>query len=113
VEVLVQGEGQATDAVRLVEHWYRHYIAIIVAERLADTTEVTGPLLAVAHEQSWRHAVVAAARQSDPAGWQALTVVHEAAAYEHLLGWTAGTYGVPEAEVRASQTTTGYRKQPR
>jgi hypothetical protein len=113
VEVLVQGEGQATGAVRLVEHWYRHHIAIIVAERLADTAEVTGPLLAIAHEQAWRHAIVAAARQSDPSDWTALTVVHEAATYEHLLGWAAGTYGVPEAEVRAAQTTTGYRKQPR
>jgi hypothetical protein len=113
VEVLVQGEGQATGAVRLVEQWYRHHIVIIVAERLAGTAEVTGPLLAVAHEQAWRHAVVAAAQQSDPADWMALTVVHEAAAYEYLLGWAAGNYGVPEAEVRAAQTTTGYRKQPR
>ena len=33
VEVRVQGEGQATGAVRLVEHWYRHHIVIIVEER--------------------------------------------------------------------------------
>ena len=109
----MQGEGQAISAVRLVEHWYRHHIAIIVTEHLAGTPEVTGRLLAIAHEQAWRHAVVAAAKQSDPAEWSALTVVHEAAAYEYLLGWAAGSYGVPEVEVRAAQTTTGYRKQPR
>ena len=57
--------------------------------------------------------MVAAAQQSDPADWTALTVVHKAAAYGYLLGWAAGNYGVPEAEVRAAQTTTGYRKQPR
>ncbi len=113
VEVQVQGDGQATSAVLLVEHWYRHYIAIIVEERRADASELAAPMLAVAHELAWRHAVVAAARQSDPAEWQALTVVHEAATYEHLLVWTADTYDVRVTDVRAAQTTTGYRKQPR
>ncbi len=70
-------------------------------------------MLAVAHELAWRHAVVAAARESDPTDWRALTVAHEAATYEYLLGWMAATYEVPEADVRAAQTTTGYRKQPR
>jgi hypothetical protein len=113
VEVRVQGEGQATGAVRLVEHWYRHHIAIIVEERRSAAPELTGSILAVAHELSWRNAVVAAARESDPTDWQALTVAHEAAAYEYLLGWTAVTYGVAEGDVRAAQTSTGYRKQPR
>ena len=40
-------------------------------------------------------------------------MAHEAATYEYLLGWMAVTYDVPEADVRAAQTTTGYRKQPR
>ena len=75
VEVLVQGEGQATGAVRLVEHWYRHHIAIIVAERLAGTEEVTGPLLAIAHGRLAPRRAVVAAQQSDPANWTALTVV--------------------------------------
>ena len=51
-------------------------------------------MLAVAHELSWRHAVVAAARESDPSDWRALTVAHEAATYEYLLGWIAVTYDV-------------------
>jgi hypothetical protein len=113
VEVRVQGEGQATVAVRLVEHWYRHHLVIIVEERRQGAAELDGSMLAVAHELAWRHAVVAAARESDPAHWQALTVAHEAATYEYLLGWMAATYEVPEADIRAAQTTTGYRKQPR
>jgi hypothetical protein len=113
VEVRVQGEGQATGAVRLVEHWYRHHITIIVEERRAGAPELSGATLAVAHELAWRRAVVAAARESDPVDWQALTVAHEAATYEYLLGWTAVTFDVPETDVRAAQTTTGYRKQPR
>ena len=109
----MQGEGQATVAVRLVEHWYRHHLVIIVEERRQGAAELDGTMLAVAHELAWRHAVVAAARESDPAHWQALTVAHEAATYEYLLGWMAATYEVPEADIRAAQTTTGYRKQPR
>jgi len=109
----VQDEGQATGAVRLVEHWYRHHITIIVEERRQGAPELTGSMLAVAHELAWRHAVVAAARESDPTDWQAVTVHHEAAAYQYLLGWTAVTYEIPEADVRAAQTRTGYRKQPR
>ena len=109
----MQGEGQATGAVRLVEHWYRHHIVIIVEERRLGATELTGSILAVAHELAWRHAVVAAARESDRTDWLALTVAHEAATYEYLLGWMAVAFDVPEGDVRASQTTTGYRKQPR
>lgn len=109
----MQSEGQATGAVRLVEHWYRHHIEIIVEERREGASQLTGAMLAVAHELAWRHAVVAAARESDPTDWRALTVAHEAATYEYLLGWMAATYEVPEVEVRAAQTTTGYRKQPR
>lgn len=109
----MQSEGQATGAVRLVEHWYRHHIQIIVEERREGASQLTGSVLAVAHELAWRHAVVAAARESDPTDWRALTVAHEAATYEYLLGWMAVTYEVPEVEVRAAQTSTGYRKQPR
>lgn len=109
----MRNEGQATGAVRLVEHWYRHHITIIVEERRASTPELTAATLAVAHELAWRQAIVAAARESEPNDWQALTVAHEAATYEHLLGWMAVAYEVPEVDVRAAQTTTGYRKQPR
>jgi hypothetical protein len=113
VEVRVEHEGQGSVAVRLVEHWYRHHIAIIVEERRTGSAELTGSALAVAHELAWRNAVVTAARACDPDDWRALTVVHEAATYEHLLGWMASTYQVPESDVRAAQTTTGYRKEPR
>lgn len=109
----MQDEGQAAGAVRLVEHWYRHHITGIVEECRHGAPQLTGSMLAVAHELAWRHAVVAAARECDPTDWQAMTVHHEAAAYESLLGWMAVTYGVPEGEVRAAQTTTGYRKLPR
>jgi hypothetical protein len=113
VEVRVEQEGQATVAVRLVEHWYRHHIVIAVEERRAGISELTGAILAVAHEHAWRTAVVTAARACDPDDWRALTVVHEAATYEHLLAWTASTYEVQESDIRAAQTTTGYRKEPR
>ena len=88
-------------------------MARTIEQRREGATDLDGALLAVAHELAWRHAVVAAARESDPTEWRALTVAHEAATYEYLLGWTAVTYEVPEGEVRAAQTTTGYRKQPR
>lgn len=106
-------EGQATEAVRLVAHWYREHIDTFVAEGRGERTRADGPILAVAHELAWRRAIVTAARASDPDDWRAMTVVHEAAIYEHLLGWTATTYEVPEDDVRAAQTRTGYRKQPR
>jgi hypothetical protein len=116
--------GQAPEAVRQVEFWYRDFIDAFVVEgrvRPAHTeprtpavpSEINGSVLAYAHEQAWRHAVVRAQASSNALDWAALTVVHESTAYEHLLGWTAATYGVPEVEIRAVQTSRGYRHHPR
>ncbi len=111
--------GQATTAVRLVEQHYQAHIDTCVTEAqvqpgAADTSAVIdGRVLAVAHERAWRRGIVDAARECPSADWAALTVTHEAAAYEHLLGWTADTYGVAEHDIRAVQTTRGYRHQQR
>jgi len=120
----VEPEGHATDAVRQVEYWYRDCVDGFVREGMARPAsvaagvpgrpqEINAPVLAYAHEQAWRHAVVRAQRSSEPGDWAALTVVHEAASYEHLLGWTAATYGVSEDEIRSVQTTRGYRHHSR
>lgn len=112
----MEARPQATSAVRLVDHWYKEFIAGIVDDlRTADgeSLALSGALLARAHEMTWRKGIVRAARESDPADWAALTVAHEAAVYEHLLGWLATTYGVDEDEIRANQTSRGYRHQPR
>lgn len=113
--------AQGSSAVRQIEHWYRECIDDFVQEgcaKAADATPeqpgaITGPVLAYAHEQAWRHGIVRAAKASDPHDWAAMTVAHEGAAYEHLLGWTAGKYGVPEDDVRGSQTRQGYRHHER
>ena len=113
--------AQGSTAVRQIEHCYRDCIDDFVREgrtRVPDATPeqpspINGPVLAYAHELAWRHGIVRAARASDPHDWAAMTVAHEGAAYEHLLGWTATTYGVPEEDVRASQTRQGYRHHPR
>ena len=112
----MEARPQATSAVRLVDHWYKEFIAEVVDElRAMEDTSIalTGALLARAHEMTWRKGIVRAAREADPADWAALTVAHEAAVYEHLLGWLAATYAVDEAEIRANQTSRGYRHQPR
>lgn len=112
--------GRATEAVHSIEQWYRHHIDAFVQEGRARASaapgslpDVDGSVLAYAHELAWRQAVVRAAQTVTPTDWAALTVAHEAAAYEHLLGWTAVTYGIREPEVRAAQTTRGYRHHPR
>ena len=121
---VVEPEGHATDAVRQVEHWYKECVdgfvqegrtqaVMVVSEASTHPGTITGSVLAFAHEHAWRHAIVRAARSSHPTDWAAMTVVHEAAAYEHLLGWTAATYGVPEDDVRAFQTSRGYRHHSR
>ena len=112
----MEAKSQATSAVRLVDHWYKEFIGGIVDDlRAAEggAVAVTGALLARAHEMTWRKGIVRAAHESDPADWATLTVAHEAAVYEHLLGWLATTYAVDEDEIRANQTSRGYRHQPR
>ena len=112
--------GRATEAVRSIEEWYRHHIDAFVQEGRARASsvpgtaaDVDGAVLAPAHELAWRQAVVRAARSVTPSDWAAMTVAHEAATYEHLLGWAAAAYGVPEGDVRAAQTAKGYRHHPR
>ena len=112
----MEARPQASSAVRLVDQWYKEFIADIVDElREAEDESVslTGALLARAHEMTWRKGIVRAAHECDPLDWAALTVAHEAAVYEHLLGWLAATYGVDEDEIRANQTSRGYRHQSR
>jgi hypothetical protein len=112
--------GQATAAVRQIEHWYKQFIDTFVQEALKPTgpdagaaRRLDGSVLAHAHEQAWRHGIVQAQRSTEAADWTALTVAHEAATYEHLLGWTAATYEVDEAEIVAHQSARGYRHHPR
>lgn len=116
--------GQAADAIRQVEYWYKQYIDSFVQEGRsqqfeADDTASVRPklinssVLAYAHEQAWRHAVVRAQRSSNPRDWAALTVLDESNAYEHLLSWTAEKYRVSEDEIRDVQTTRGYRHHAR
>lgn len=117
----MERQAHASDAVRLLEHWYKALVDDFVQEARAaapapaggEAALLTGPLLAQAHELAWRHGIVRAARESDPASWAAMTVAHEAAAYEHLLGWLSVTYAVEEDEIRASQTKRGYRHHAR
>lgn len=116
----MERQAHASDAVRLLEHWYKALVDGFVQDARTTATGadgeaglLTGPLLAQAHELAWRHGIVRAARESDPPSWAAMTVAHEAAAYEHLLGWLAVTYAVDEDEIRASQTKRGYRHHAR
>lgn len=119
-EEQVESARRATGAVRQVEYWYQQYVDDFVTEAREQASgapgrpaPITGPVLAHAHEQAWRHAVVHAQRSANPQDWALMTVAHEAAAYEHLLSWSAATYQVPEEEIRASQTSRGYRHHPR
>jgi hypothetical protein len=106
--------------VHRIEEWYRHHVDAFVQEGRARASDVPGQMgeidggvLAYAHELAWRQAIVRAAKSSTPADWTALTVAHEAAAYEHLLGWVAIEYHVSETDVRSHQTTRGYRHHQR
>ncbi len=116
--------GQAADAVRQVEYWYKQYIDSFVQEgrsQALDADEIpsarpsliNSSVLAYAHEQAWRHAVVRAQRSSNPRDWAALTVIDESTAYENLLAWTAGKYRVSEHDIRDVQTSRGYRHHAR
>ena len=119
-EEKVEPGSPATSAVRQVELWYKQFIDDFVQEGRQQAgsapgrpSPITGAVLATAHEQAWRHAVVRASRSTSAQDWQAMTVTHEAAAYEHLLGWTAQKYRVAEDDIRAAQTARGYRHFPR
>lgn len=111
---------RATAAVRQIEICYKQSVDDFVKDGRARLSAVpgkpgpiTGAVIAYAHEQAWRHGIVKAQRMANPSEWALLTVTHEAAAYEHLLGWTAAKYQVSEADVAAAQTSRGYRHQPR
>lgn len=112
--------SRATAAVRQIEYWYKQYIDSFVQEdRRASGSApgrpgpITATVIASAHEQAWRHAVVRAQRSTHASEWEALSVTHEAAAYQHLLGWTSTKYRVNEADVLTAQTVEGYRHHPR
>ena len=112
----METRSQATSAVRLVDHWYKEFIGATideVRETVGEAVALSGAILARAHELAWRKGIVRAARESAPADWAAMTVAHEAAVYEHLLGWLSATYRVDEDEIRACQTTRGYRHHSR
>jgi hypothetical protein len=107
-------------AVRQIETGYKFFIDDFVRDVRAEAAEGTGhpvPLtpgiIATAHERAWRHGVVRAARATSALEWARLTVGHEAAVYEHLLGWTAAKYHVDEAAVRAAQPKATYRQAQR
>ena len=116
----MEAGSPATSAVRQVELWYKQYIESLVQEARDQgspapgrRSPINGAVLASAHEQAWRHAVVRAARSTNPQDWQAMTVAHEASAYEQLLSWTAEKYRVSEADIRDAQSAQGYRHHPR
>jgi hypothetical protein len=119
----VEPVGHAAYAVRQIEVWYKQYLdpfvqegreqAAIDAASAARVAPISGPVLAYAHEQAWRHAVVRAQKSANPAAWAELTVEHEAFAYEDLLAWTAAKYRVDVDVVRQAQSAQGYRHFPR
>ena len=116
----MEASPRATAAVRQIEVCYKQYLDDFVKEGREKFTTIpgkpgpiTGAVIAYAHEQAWRHGIVKAQRSTSPPEWSLLTVTHEAAAYEHLLGWAAAKYRVSEADVTAAQTTRGYRHLPR
>ncbi len=117
-------DGDAKVAVRQIEYWYKHYIDSFVQEGRSQALDaddipsarpslINSSVLAYAHEQAWRHAVVRAQRSSNPRDWAALTVIDESTAYENLLAWTAGKYRVSEHDIRDVQTSRGYRHHAR
>lgn len=113
-------DARATAAVRQIELCYKQFIDSFVQDGRTQVSGLPGrpgPLnaevLAYAHEQAWRHGIVKAQRTTNPQEWALLTVTHEAAAYEHLLGWAAAKYRVSEADVAAAQSSRGYRHFPR
>ena len=116
----MEAGSPATSAVRQIELWYKQYIESFVQEARQQgsatpgrTSTINGAVLATAHEQAWRHAVVRASRSTNASDWQALTVAHEASVYEQLLGWTAQKYRVSEADIHDAQSAQGYRHHPR
>lgn len=115
----MEAGSPATSAVRQIELWYKQYIESFVQEARQGgatpgrTSPINGAVLATAHEQAWRHAVVRASRSTNASDWQALTVAHEASVYEELLGWTAQKYRVSEADIHDAQSAQGYRHHPR
>jgi hypothetical protein len=128
----MQRQGHSEHAVRQIEYWYKHYIDSFVDEarttpRSVDTGNVAGgtqvvdrhkrpvsqDLLAEAHETTWRHAVVKAQAQSQPADWAAITVSEESQAYLDLLAWSSAKYRVPTDAVLTLLPEHGYRHHPR
>ncbi|MCX6432663.1 MAG: hypothetical protein NTX29_07690 [Actinobacteria bacterium] len=117
-------DGDAKVAVRQIEYWYKHYIDSFVQEgrtrpldhgvgQSDQPSNTNGSVLAYAHEQAWRHAVVRAQRSANARDWAALTAMQEANAYESLLAWSAVKYRVPEDDIRGVQTSRGYRHHAR
>ena len=110
----------ASAAARQIEYWYKHYLDGLVQE--ARTTvagspgrlsPINGAVMAQAHEQAWRHAVVRAQRSCNPSEWAQLSVADEQASYQDLLRWSAAKYRVDEEDVKNAQTSQGYRHHPR
>lgn len=125
--------GDAGQAVRQIEFWYKRYVASFVEEsRTAPLITAAGPqgvaartgptgqrspinaqVIARAHELSWRHAVAKARSTCQPRDWDAMTTGDESRAYWDLLAWTAVTYRVPIDNLTDQLSLPGYRKQPR
>ena len=117
-------DGDAKVAVRQIEYWYKYYIDSFVQEgrtrpitpgvgQSDQPSNANGAVLAYAHEQAWRHAVVRAQRSANARDWAQLTAMQEANAYESLLAWSAVKYRVPEGDIRDVQTSRGYRHHAR
>ncbi len=111
---------EASPAARQIEHWYQEILeSMVQAARVTVGTTpgrlspVNGPVLALAHEQTWRHSVVRAQHATTAEDWALLTVDEEAATYQHLLSRTAAMFRVDEDEILAAQSTQGYRHHPR
>lgn len=107
-------------AVRQIEYWYKHYLDAQVQEARSIISATPGRLspvnpavMARAHEQAWRHAIVRAQRNVEPEEWGELTVEAEAACYQTLLEWGCLSHHVELADVVAVQTSQGYRHHPR
>ncbi len=122
--------GHAEHAIRQIEYWYKHYVDSFVQEARTTPRVVavgaagSGPidrhirainqeLLADAHETAWRHAVVKAQAQSQPADWAAMTIPQESLAYLDLLAWSAAKYHVATDSVLDSISERGHRHHPR
>ncbi len=136
----MQHDGHPEDAIRQIQYWFTFYVdSVVTASRTSPREAVlagaggsgvpmvsgglhalgrhprpiNADLLAQAHHETWRHAIVRAQRSANRADWAAMTDADASDAYFDLVKWVCAKYQLALDSVLSALTDLGYRHDSR